>query len=375
LWWALGAFVATLGVTLGVAALVEVPYFAVSPGSVWPTDQRITVDGAEAYESEGQIGFTTVSVSRERTSALEAFFGWLDPSVDLIPEEVYLGDGTTEDNEQRNQQFMVDSKLTATAVALEALGYDVAESYGARLLLVDEELPAHDVVEQGDLIVGIDGEPVDSWLDLTDAIGVKDPGDAVELEIVTFDEQQRLFSELPPDGSGQFDPDDLATETRSVTLAERVDDPEITEDDDLPPAILGVVGEDALQFDFPVQVDIDSGRVGGPSAGLAFTLSVLDVLTPEDLTGGQLVATTGTISLDGTVGPVGGVFQKTIAARRAGVDLFLVPSDEYEEALSIAGDMRVEPADTLEEALVALEAVGADTQALQAALHPDDAPG
>jgi PDZ domain-containing protein len=151
-------------------------------------------------------------------------------------------------------------------------------------------------------------------------------------------------------------------------MAERPDDPDTTEDDDLPPAILGIEGEDAVELaDFPVQVEIDSGAVGGPSAGLAFTLAVLDVLTEEDLTGGALVATTGTIDLAGRVGPVGGVTQKVIAARRAGVELFLVPSGEYEEAIEVAGDMRIERVDTLEQALAALEHVGADTEDLQAA--------
>jgi PDZ domain-containing protein len=369
LWWVVGALVAVLGIALGVAALYTVPYYAVSPGSVWPTDHRVSVDGAPAFASEGQIGFTTVSVSSEPTSALEAFFGWLDPAVDLMPEEVYLGDDTPEENQQRNAQYMTDSKLTATAVALETLGYDVADPYGARMVTVDEDLPAAEVLASGDLVVGIDGGPVEDWVTLVDALGEKEPGDEIELEIVTFEEQQAQFERLTAEGSLDLDPDSWARETRDVTLAEREDDPSTSDDDDLPPAVLGVTGEDAIAFDFPIDVQIDSGRVGGPSAGLAFTLSVLDVLTEEDLTGGHLVATTGTIALDGTVGPVGGVYQKTIAARRAGVELFLVPSAEYDEALSIAGDMRVERADTLEEALAALESLGADTEELQAAAH------
>jgi PDZ domain-containing protein len=114
-------------------------------------------------------------------------------------------------------------------------------------------------------------------------------------------------------------------------------------------------------------VQIDSGAVGGPSAGLAFTLGVIDVLTPESLTGGQRIATTGTMDSSGTVGPVGGVQQKTVAVRRAGATLFLVPSNEYDEAKKYAGDMRVERVDTLDDALEVLASVGGGTDAVESA--------
>ena len=116
-----------------------------------------------------------------------------------------------------------------------------------------------------------------------------------------------------------------------------------------PRACLGVVsGTRDLHYDLPVQVTIDSGSVGGPSAGLAFTLGIMDVLTPGSITGGHKVATTGTINPDGTVGPVGGVHQKTVAVRESGAELFLVPSSEYDEAEKYAGSLRVEPVDTVE---------------------------
>jgi PDZ domain-containing protein len=108
--------------------------------------------------------------------------------------------------------------------------------------------------------------------------------------------------------------------------------------------------------------------VGGPSAGLAFTLAVLDVLTPGELTGGHRVAVTGTMALDGTVGPVGGGLQKAVAVRNAGYDAFLVPSDELEEVEAVIGDdLRVIAVDTLAEALEALESLGGDVAALGAA--------
>jgi PDZ domain-containing protein len=128
---------------------------------------------------------------------------------------------------------------------------------------------------------------------------------------------------------------------------------------------VGLVGTTRdLAIDLPFDVAIDAEDVGGPSAGLAFTLSVLDILTPGDLTGGERVATTGTIGFDGSVGPIGGIEQKTVAAREAGVDLFLVPAAEVEAARADAGSMRVVGVDDLADALAALDDVGGNALAL-----------
>jgi Lon-like protease len=126
-------------------------------------------------------------------------------------------------------------------------------------------------------------------------------------------------------------------------------------------AMLGVSLDDRPSYDFPIDVEIDSGDVGGPSAGLAFTLAIIDRLTPGSLTGSSRVAVTGTIGLDGSVGPVGGVPQKTEAAIDEGARLFLVPPDEYAAAEQAArGRLEVRQVSTLEEALAALEAAGGD---------------
>ncbi len=370
LWVVLATLGAVVGATAAVAALWTVPYVMISPGSVWPTEELVEVEGAETFTSEGQIGFTTVSLSSQRTSALEAFFGWLDPAVDVVDEDLILGDDTPDENRSRQLQFMQDSKQLATAVALETLGYEVTVALGARVLEVDPNLPAAGVLEVGDIIVGIDGEEIDNWAQVVDAIATHAPGDEISLEVErpTRDEPGDEPEDDPPaeHGSDSGAPDEpggsagdggVEQIALTVSLGARSEDPS--------KAILGIVGTDAIEFDFPFTVELDTGDVGGPSAGLAMTLAVLDVLTPEDLTAGSLVATTGTINIDGTVGPVGGVEQKTVAARRAGVDLFLVPTAEYDEATSAAGPMTVVAVDTLEEALGALEQVGADTAALQ----------
>jgi PDZ domain-containing protein len=133
-------------------------------------------------------------------------------------------------------------------------------------------------------------------------------------------------------------------------------------------ARIGVVLQTAdLRYDFPVDVTIETGLVGGPSAGLAFSLALIDELTPGELTGGQPVAVTGTIDAEGAVGVVGGVTQKTVTAKRAGAAAFLVPPEEEAEAKAHAGKMRIIPIRSLDEALAALEQLGGSGVALPTA--------
>jgi PDZ domain-containing protein len=189
------------------------------------------------------------------------------------------------------------------------------------------------------VIVSADGQPIQLSSDLVDVIAAHKPGDVVTLGVQRSPEQ---------------------TDTVAVELVARPDDPNR--------AMLGVSLETfRLRYEFPFEVTIDSGAVGGPSAGLAFTLGVMDVLTPDSLTGGQRIATTGTIDSTGAVGPVGGVPQKTVAVRRAGATLFLVPSSEYDEAKKFAGEMRVESVDTVDDALRVLASIGGGTDAVDQA--------
>jgi PDZ domain-containing protein len=119
-----------------------------------------------------------------------------------------------------------------------------------------------------------------------------------------------------------------------------------------------MVVQSFVQYDFPIEVNFDLARVGGPSAGLAFTLAIIDDLTPGDLTGGKRIAVTGAIAADGSVLPVGGVEQKAITARNDDVDLMLVPRAEARQARRGADDLRVVGVRTIDDALAALEAAG-----------------
>jgi PDZ domain-containing protein len=124
--------------------------------------------------------------------------------------------------------------------------------------------------------------------------------------------------------------------------------------------MVGVMLSDAdVQVVFPVDVTIDSQNIGGPSAGMMFTLEIIDELTPEDLTHGRRIAGTGTINVDGVVGPIGGIRQKVFGAIDAGAEIILVPADNYDEALTAAGDkITVVKVATIEDAIAYLNSLG-----------------
>jgi PDZ domain-containing protein len=318
------------------AATVPLPYYAYRPGSVRDTEQLITVTDQQTFPSTGSISYTTVSLRQATLFGMLA--GWLDDDVDVFPREKVLGDRNAEENRTLNLQMMDTSKQVATQVALERLGHPVDVSItGETVVNVLPDLPADGVLEPGDTITAVNGEELDEPDDLTRLLADDRPGDEVTVTIE------------PPTGS----------QPRDVELALGADP------NDPDRAIIGIeVTGRGIDFDFPIDVSIDTGDVGGPSAGLAFTLAIIDDLTPGDLTGGADVAVTGTINSDGTVGPVGGTGQKAAAVRAKGYDAFLVPSDDYEAARQHAGDVDVIAVDTLDEALAALADLGGNVDGL-----------
>ena len=327
--------------------LFKVPYVALVPGSARDTEPLLMVDGLESFPSEGELLMTTVRV-RQRPNLWEYLWLQADGDTDVVAEEVILAGRTPEENREFNLALMNDSKSIAIAVALEQLGYDAITSDGVVVLEVVPGAAAEAVIEPGTTVTAINDAPIDNTGDLLEVLGELSPGDEIDLQFEVFDGETAEWVE----------------DSASITLGAKEDEPDA--------AFLGIGPTDRIELnrDFDFSVDIDSGTVGGPSAGLAFTLAVLDELTEGELTGGKTVAVTGTIDAGGRVGSVGGVVQKTAAVRDLGADLFIVPASlpeaELEKVFERAGDtLMIVPVDTIDEALEALADLGGEVAAVE----------
>ena len=339
--WIPAGVLTVVGVAVGLSFLIKVPYYAFSAGSLYQTQEMILVEGPPTFPPDGDVLLTTISVSQDRLSAFEAFMGWLDPTISVYEEKSIIGDADRETIREFNLQQMTSSQDVATYVALDRLGYDVSISgTGAVVVGIAPGSAAEGVLELGDTIVSLDGVAIDVPSDLVGAVGDQAPGDEVDLAIESFE-------------GGE-------PETVSVVLGAREDDPAAP--------LLGVEvrpRDGALVYPDGIEVEFDDRGIGGPSAGLAFTLTIVDMLTPGDLTGGQEIAATGTMDIDGRVGPIGGIEQKAVTVERAGVDVFLIPAGlkpaELDAARRQAGDdVELIEVATLDEALAALEGLGGD---------------
>ena len=326
-------------VALLVITFLPTSYVIQQPGPVYNTlgtaenDEGvevplISIDGAETYPTTGSLDLLTVQVkgTRERTpSWFELAVAWFDPTRAVVPiDAVFPEDQTTRERNEQSAAMMVDSQHEATAAALSELGYDV----GGQLAVysVIDGAAAEGLLEQGDIILAADGE------DVTDAATLRriiNDGDGAPVELVV-------------DRRGR-------EETVEVT-------PEQEELDGKQSWLIGV--NLTTDYEFPIDVTIQLNNVGGPSAGMMFALGIIDTLTPGELNGGEQVAGTGTISADGTVGPIGGVRQKMWGAVDAGADWFLAPEANCDEVVGhIPGDLRVYAVEDLDDAMAVLDAV------------------
>lgn len=339
LWWVTGPALVLLVGALIIVSVMRVPYVVIAPGSARSVVPLVTVTqkpgGPEVTEDKASDDLLYVTVSSKvQPSGIVALWGWWDDKAEVVPSEPYLGDQTQDENRALNLALMTNSQDKAKVVALERLGYEVGKTpVGAFLEDVSPGYPAAAVLKPGMTVVEVDGRRITTTEELVAAIQQHAPGDEIDLSVIPLE-----------GGKAQ----DVTT-----TLGAREGEPGV--------AALGVSPVDRVTYTFPVDIRIDTGKVGGPSAGLAFTLAILDRLTPGSLTGGDRMAVTGTIELDGTVGPVGGVSHKTEAAIEQGATVFLVPPEEFEEAKEAArGRIAIEQVRTLDDALAALVAHGGD---------------
>jgi len=302
------------------ATWMRLPYYALGPGPADEVVPLIHVEGRTTYDS-GRLVMTTISY--QQVTAATAFLAWLDPDRRVVSKDLLYPPGeTVAEERQRSLSQMDTSKINATSVVLARLtGYPGDHDRdGVLIEMVGAECPAEGKLFAGDLVESIDDAPIHEVADAKAAIEAVKPGDPITFHV------------------------NAGGEDHDVTVARG-----------RCPGVDGPVVGISMVNDFPFDVTIESGDVGGPSAGMMYGLGLYDLLTPGDLTDGRTVAGTGTMDLGGTVGPIGGITDKIVAARHAGAQLFLCPRENYEEAKTAdAGDMRIVPVSSFDEALEAL---------------------
>lgn len=317
--------VAAVAVT--AMAFIRVPYVIISPGEATALDRKIvSISGAPTYQHHGNLLYLTVRVSNSDPNVWRWLFAKLDDDVSVEKREDVIGCASYSDSGHLQDELMRQSQDVAKEVSLRRLGYEVPEVGTSALILdVQCEGPSQGRLRPGDRITAVDGTAVDTAEEVGPLVKAHAPGDTLTVSV---------------------DRDGKAQDVR-VRLGRHEGK-----------GFLGIVSQTLRDWKFPVNVKIDTQRVSGPSAGLAFSLAIIDSLTPGSLTGGRNVAVTGSIESDGSVGPVGGVAQKAVAARDAGTTLMLVPVGEVADARAHAGDMKIVAVRTLDDALRALAASG-----------------
>jgi PDZ domain-containing protein len=322
--WIISGFI---GIALVFAAFfIPIPaLFEYLPGPAPNVQDLVEVTGPQTYSSEGEMFITTVSVDISVTFA-EWVVSAFDDQKTVVSRQQVTGGGSLQQLQKEQEAEMQDSNRQAEAVALSALGLGKPQGDGAKVVETLADSPAAGVLESGDLITKVDGEPIATTCDVGRIIGTHDVGDTVDITVRR---------------GGK-------THSFHVGTTGDPNDPKAP--------IIGVSMRNVnYHFKPGVAVDFHPGNIAGPSAGLMFALSIYDQLTAEDLTGGRKIAGTGTIACDGGVGPIGGVEEKVAGAEDAGAEIVLAPTVDYAAAKAVAGDIDVVEVSTFTDAVNYLE--------------------
>ena len=301
--------------------LMKTDYYFMAPGPPYQWD--IAIEGAKSYDYEGNL--YQLTVRRDEANYFTYIWAKVDNSVDLYSREVILPKGVTpQELSEISIQNMKTSENVAIAVALNLLDYEI-ETQGDGVLVVGvmDDSPVAGKLLKEDLIISINNEVIKSTTEFISLLRTYEIGDMVSIGLIRNDKE-------------------MSIETKLIEHIDYENEP-----------MVGFLASTPNQrFVFPISVDIDTGNVGGPSAGLMMALNVYNSLTEYDITKGIKVAGTGTIEIDGSVGPVGGVKQKVIAAKNAGSTLILVPTANFDDVQSyIDEDTSIVSVDTFNEAL------------------------
>jgi PDZ domain-containing protein len=344
----------TLLLCILVMAAVRIQRWELAPGEAMEVSSRIgfspVADGESVpkrYVADDGIRFVTAFGGQ--LSILDSVLGWLDPYVQVNTYREQFGDRTPSSSRRLGFQAMFGAKQVAEYVAMKRLGLDAKFTEGDIVIeeLVCDDAPknnsACEVLEVGDTIIEVDGVETPTLSKLLEMLSGLKIGQVVEVTVIPY--------------SAPGSTDSPAPETRKVQIMRSPDDA------DRP--IIGFIPADTRVVQLPFEVNISTPDIGGPSAGLAFTLSLLDELTEGDLMGDGRVAATGTINEEGVVGAIGALVQKAVAVRDAGATLFLVPAGQSDEEVRAArkaagSSVRIVRVASLEEALRVLRQNGGD---------------
>ncbi|MGW7415419.1 YlbL family protein [Streptomyces sp. NPDC054863] len=330
---------------LCAGVFIKVPYSQMSPGPTVNTlgqasgEPVLQISGRKTYPTTGHLNMTTVRVTGADYSMnlVEAVYGWLAHDSIVVPHNTLYPDGKTEEQStQENAEEFSQSQESAKVAALKALNIPVATRVVVASVVKDS--PAEGKLHAGDVIRAVDGQKVEEPGDVSKLVTRRKPGDKVVFTVVPAKDAE---------AAEKAHKEPTSTEKVVVTT-------EKAEDNGRP--IVGI--QAGTDHTFPFTIDIKLADVGGPSAGLMFSLGIVDKLTEGDMTGGKFVAGTGTIDEKGKVGPIGGIQMKTVGARKAGAEYFLTPKDNCATAAAdVPEGLTLVKVDTIDDAIKAMDGI------------------
>ena len=320
---------------IAAAVLISVPYVILTPGPTLNTlgkdssgQPLIAITGTRTYSTSGHLNLVTISYqggSGVTLNVFQAVRAWLAPSEAVVPEsELFPPGQSAQQTQQQDTEQMASSQELATAAALNEL--HIPFQTQVQVLNTAAGYPASKSLKAGDVIQKVDGQAVTGSTSLSSMITAHPAGSTLQLQVLR---------------SGQ-------TLNLSVTSKSSGGAP-----------IIGVQVEENYKFPFNVKIDV--GDIGGPSAGMMFALGIIDIITPDNLTGGKFIAGTGEITATGQVQPIGGIQQKMVGARNAGATVFLTPAGNCSDtAGAVPAGLKIVKVSTLSQAVDDLEAIKAN---------------
>jgi Lon-like protease len=354
-----------LALTVGILWIIPANYYLVFPGSAQQVSSMISVQGKQYHPSHGELLDTYVN-QLKASHLLYVLFGLLRPDVTVEPAAAVSSGCPDNQYEEQLLEMMADSKYQAEAAALYATGHSIKpETWGPEVDQVSCGFPAASVLKPGDRILAVDGHAITGRTPNGRRVACPPPPPyTVDCGLFT---QVKAYTVARPPGSVlhlKLLRSDKVTFVAVRTVHANRDNIVVHKGGH---AMIGIIMVPPLKF--LLRVNVSSGDVGGPSAGLAFTLGIIQQLTHRDLTHGNLVAVTGTMMFQqyrqahgglvsqALVGAIGGARQKALAAQAAGAKYFLVPYLNYHDAVSAHADLKVIPVATLTQALHVLNSL------------------